>query len=191
MGRTLTCICVVIGGILLIGAGAGLYFIFTPAIGIGSMMAGTALLAVGLWLMRREAPYQPRWGDVEPPVGTQFLCPTCHAVVSIEESRCSTCGREFVEDAFQCPKCRATVPIESEECPKCGFLFVEKEYGVCPNCKEHIDINATECPYCGERIWSALRPPMKVLACPSCRAPVKETDTRCPSCGFGLGEGEA
>jgi len=186
MGMGKTGLMLFVAGLLVMAIGFGIYFMHDATVGIGATVAGIVVLIAAMLMndggVQRKAP--ARVG--EPPVGSQFLCPKCRAIVSIDDSACPSCGKEFVDDAFQCPKCRSMVSIESEECPNCNFLFIEKEYGVCPNCKEHIDVSAKECPYCGEKIWSALRPPMKFLACQSCRAAVKDTDDECPKCGFKI-----
>jgi len=187
MGMGKTGLMLLVAGLLIMAAGFGIYFTQDAAAGIGVTVVGIVVLIASLLncdgtKTARKIPI--RTG--EPPVGSQFLCPKCRAIVSVDDGSCPSCGKEFVDDAFQCPKCRSMVSMDSEECPNCNFLFVEKEYGVCPNCKEHIDVNAKECPYCGEKIWSALRPPMKLLACQSCRAPVKDTDEECPKCGFKI-----
>ncbi len=185
MGKTGPMLFIV--GLLVTVAGFAIYFMMDATVGIvitvlGIVLVISSMLSCGDPRTARKIPVR----SGEPPVGSQFLCPKCRAIVSIDDSACPSCGKGFVDDAFQCPKCKAMVSMDSEECPQCNFLFVEKEYGVCPNCKEHIDVNAKECPFCGEKIWSALRPPMKFLACQSCRAPVKDTDEECPKCGFKI-----
>jgi len=186
MGMGKTGLMLMVAGLLIMAVGFGIYFAIDATAGIGATVAGVVVLIIALLMTDGGTSRRSPARVGEPPVGSQFLCPRCRAIVSIDESVCPSCGKEFVEDAFQCPKCRAMAPIDSEECPNCNFLFVEKEYGVCPSCKEHIDVNATECPFCGEKIWGALRPPMKFMACQSCRAPVKDTDEECPKCGFRI-----
>ena len=173
-------IVLIVVGIIVMGGGIGLSFILSAAAGIGTALVGLIIVIIGVLKMAPEKGEKEMVQKVSP--HSQFLCPNCNAVVSLDDDRCPKCGKEFVPEMVRCPKCSAMVSVYEESCPKCGFLFVEKEYGICPKCGAHIDVNATECPHCGEKIWSALRPPQKILACPSCHSPVSVDDEVCPKC---------
>ncbi len=182
-GKTISFIVAIIGLVLII-AGAAYYVMDGCQCSFGVIGAGVLLLIVGLVLFMRPEP------EVEAelaPVRQKFACPNCNAFVSPGADVCPKCKKPFESESFECPECNGVVSIYSEVCPLCGATFEEKEYGLCPSCGAKIEVDARECPKCKDEIWSAVKPPFKVLVCPSCHKKVKLEDEACPNCGAKLG----
>lgn len=183
MNAKMTGLIMFIIGVILTGV-SGAVLIATENTSDAAVVAviGGILIALGVLsiLTRKEA------GQIPEHVEREFVCPNCGALVPIDVDRCPDCRKSFLEGKFECPKCHTSVDVYETSCPKCGFLFVEMEYGICPSCRAHIPLNSKKCPECGEKIWSALKPPKKIMACPSCHKPVSADADACPFCGFRL-----